>query len=107
MKKINNLIDLVKANELLKKKEAKTRKKYNVVVCVLIVIGAVAAVAAIAYAVYRHLNPDYLDDFEDDFEDEIEDDEDDEEDEEDFFVDEGENLVNEKGTGLRSEGRAD
>ena len=88
MKKLDNLIDLVKANELLNKKEVKTKKKCNVVVCVLAVIGAIAAVAAIAYAVYRYLNPDYLDDFEDDFEDKFEDDE---EDEEDFFVDEGEN----------------
>ena len=87
MNKLENLIDLVKANELLNKKEAKT-KKCNVVVCVLAVIGAIAAVAAIAYAVYRYLNPDYLDDFEDEFEDEFEDDQ---EDEEDFFVDEGEN----------------
>ena len=88
MKKFDDLIDLVKANELLNKKEAKAKKKCNVVVCVLAVIGAIAAVAAIAYAVYRYLNPDYLDDFEDDFEDKFEDDE---EDEEDFFVDEGEN----------------
>ena len=88
MKKINNMIDLVKTNKLPNKKEVETKKKCNVVVCVLIVIGAVAVVAAIAYAIYRHLNPDYLDDFEDDFEDEFKDDE---EDEEDFFVDEGEN----------------
>ena len=47
-------------------------------------IGVIAAVAAISYAVYRHLNPDYLDDFEDEFEE-------DDEDDEDFFVDEGEN----------------
>ena len=86
MKKFEDLIDLVKANELLHKKEVEAEKKCNVVVCVLAVIGAIAAVAAIAYAVYRYLNPDYLDDFEDDFEDEFED-----EDEDDFFVDEGEN----------------
>ena len=88
MKKLEDLIDLVKVSDLLNKKEAETKKKCNVAVCVLAVIGIVAAVAAIAYAVYRYLNPDYLDDFEDDFEDEFEDDE---EDEEDFFVDEGEN----------------
>lgn len=88
MNKLENLIDLVKANELLNKKEEEPKKKCNVVVCVLAVIGAIAAVAAIAYAVYRYLTPDYLDDFEDDFDDEFED-EDAEED--DFFVDEGEN----------------
>ena len=87
MNKLENLIDLVKANELLNKKEEEPKKKCNVVLCVLAVIGAIAAVAAIAYAVYRYLTPDYLDDFEDDFEDEFED----EDTEDDFFVDEGEN----------------
>ena len=87
MNKLENLIDLVKANELLNKKEEEPKKKCNVVLCVLAVIGAIAAVAAIAYAVYRYLTPDYLDDFEDDFEDEFED----EDPEDDFFVDEGEN----------------
>ena len=87
MNKLENLIDLVKATELLNKKEEEPKKKCNVVLCVLAVIGAIAAVAAIAYAVYRYLTPDYLDDFEDDFEDEFED----EDTEDDFFVDEGEN----------------
>ena len=86
MNKLENLMDLMKVNELLNKKE-EPKKKCSVVVCVLAVIGAVAVVAAIAYAVYRYLNPDYLDDFDDDFEDDFED-EDAEED--DFFVDEGE-----------------
>ena len=86
MNKLENLMDMVKVNELLNKKE-EPKKKCNVVLCVLAVIGAIAAVAAIAYAVYRYLNPDYLDDFEDEFEDDFED----EEAEDDFFVDEGEN----------------
>ena len=30
------------------------------VICVLAVLGAIAAVAGIAYAVYRYLNPRYL-----------------------------------------------
>ncbi len=77
MSKLENLLDKGKLNELLCKKEEK--KKCNVVVCVLAVVGAVVAIAGIAYAVYRYMNPDYLDDFEDDFED----DEDD-----DFFEDE-------------------
>lgn len=88
MNKLENLIDLVKVNELLNRKEEEPKKKVSVVVWVLAAIGAVAAVAAIAYAVYRYLNPDCLADFDDDFEDEFED-EDAEED--DFFVDEGEN----------------
>ncbi len=87
MNKFENLIDLVKANEFLNKKEEESKKKCNVVLIVLAVIGAVAAVAAIAYAVYRYLNPDYLDEFDDEFEDEFED----EDAEDDFFVDEGEN----------------
>ncbi len=33
----------------------------------------VAAVAGIAYAVYRFVTPDYLEDFEDDFDDDFDD----------------------------------
>lgn len=74
MNKLENLMDLVKANELKinellgKKKEAE-KKKPNVLLIILAVIGAVAAVAGIVYLVYRHMAPDYLEDFEDDFED--------------------------------------
>lgn len=88
MNKLENLIDMARLNELLGKKEEK-KKEYHTLVWVLAVIGAIAAVAAISYAVYRHLNPRYLDDFEDDFEDEFEDEESEEE-EDDFFVDEEE-----------------
>lgn len=90
MNKLENLMDLVKVNEILNRKEEEPKKKCNVVVCVLAVIGAIAAIAAIAYAVYRYLTPDYLDDFDDEFEDEFED-EDEETEEDDFFVDEGDN----------------
>ena len=92
MNKLENLIDIARLNELLGKKEEE-KKEWNVVICVLAVLGAIAAVAGIAFAVYRYLNPRYLDDFEDEVEDEFEDEEDDEEaeDDEDFFVDEGEN----------------
>ena len=91
MNKLENLIDMARLNELLGKKEEE-KKECNVLLCVLAVIGAIAAVAAIAYAVYRYLNPSYLDDFDDEFEDEFEDeDEEAEDDDEDFFVDEGEN----------------
>lgn len=87
MNKLENLIDLVKANEFLNRKEEE-KKKCNTAVWVLAIVGAIAAVAAIVYAVYRYLHPDYLDDFDDEFEDEFEDDE---AEEDDFFVDEGEN----------------
>ena len=51
----------------MQKKEEEKHK--NAILWVLAVIGAVTAVAGIAYAVYRYLTPDYLEDFEDDFDD--------------------------------------
>ena len=88
MNKLENLMDIARLNELLGKKEEE-KKKCSAVVWVFAIIGAVAAIAAIAYAVYRYLTPDYLDDFDDDFEDDFEDEDLDEE-EDDFFVDEAE-----------------
>ena len=90
MNKLENLIDIARLNELLGKKEEE-KKEWNVVVCILAVLGAIAAVAGIAYAVYRYLNPRYLEDFDEDFEDDFEDEEETEDEEDDFFVDEGEN----------------
>lgn len=87
MNKLENLVEFSKLNELLGKKEEE-KKKCNVLLWVLAIIGAVAAVAGIAYAVYRYFTPDYLEDFEDDFEDETDDLE---EEDDDFFVDEGDN----------------
>ena len=86
MNKLENFVELTRLNELLGKKEEE-KKKCNVLLWVLAIIGAVAAVAGIAYAVYRYFTPDYLEDFEDDFEDEFDDLEDEDD---DFFVDEGE-----------------
>ena len=83
MSKLEELASVAKLNELLGKKEEPQKKKCNVAVCVLAVVGAIAAVAAIAYAVYRYFTPDYMEDFEDEDTDDEEDD--------DFFVDEGEN----------------
>lgn len=92
MSKIENLLDIAKLNELLGRKQEEEEKACRKVVWVLAIIGAIAAVAAIAYAVYRYLNPHYLEDFEDEFEDDFEDeDEETGEEEDDFFVDEGEN----------------
>ena len=70
MEKMNEFLEAIKMSELLQKKEKK-----NVLVCVLAVIGAVVVVAGIAYAVYRYMTPDYLEDFDDDFDDEFEDEE--------------------------------
>ena len=88
MSKIENLIDMARLNELLGRKEEE--KECRKVLWGLAIICAIAAVAAIAYAVYRYLNPRYLDDFDEEFEDDFEDEETEEE-EDDFFVDEGEN----------------
>ncbi|HHX12336.1 MAG TPA: DUF4366 domain-containing protein [Clostridiales bacterium] len=66
--KIDDLLNAMKLGELVHKKEPMMKKK-NTLVMILAIIGAVAAVAGIAYAVYRYMNPDYLDDFDDDFDD--------------------------------------
>ena len=77
-----------KVDELIAALKKEEKKKTNILVWVLAIVGAIAAIAGIAYAVYRFLTPDYLEDFEDDFEDEADDVE---EDDDDFFEDEGEN----------------
>ena len=87
MNKLENLVEMTKMNELLGKKEEE-KKKCNVLLWVLAIIGAVAAIAGIAYAVYRYLTPDYLEDFDEEFEDEFED----EDEEEDIYEDESEFL---------------
>lgn len=87
MSKLENLMELTKINELLNKKDED--KKSNTLLWVLAIIGVVVVIAGIAYAVYRYVTPDYLEDFEDDFEDDFDDLEDDDDD--DFFVDEGAN----------------
>ena len=59
--------------ELLKQRERENEKPKNVILWVLAIVGAEAAVAGIAYAVYRFVTPDYLEDFEDDFDDDFDD----------------------------------
>lgn len=66
--KFDDFLDAFKLGELLHRKDP-AEKRRHVIMCVLAIIGAVAAVAAIAYAVYRYMNPDYLEDFDDDFDD--------------------------------------
>ncbi len=65
----------------------KEKDESNVLVWILAIIGVIVVVAGIAYAVYRFVSRDCLEDFEDEFEDE----EDIYEDEEDIFEDEGAN----------------
>lgn len=72
--KLEELMNTAKINELLHKKELEEKNKNGIIIA-LAIIGAVAAVAAIAYAVFRHLECDYLDDFDaDDFGDNFDDD---------------------------------
>jgi len=81
---LNNLNLNEKIEDLLaalKKKE--DEKEKNTVLWVLAIIGAVAAVAGIAFAVYKYLTPDYMDDFDEDFDDDFDDDFFDEEDDTD------------------------
>ncbi len=90
--KIEELVDFVKTHDIKELKDywnhrEAEQKRNNTIVWVLAIIGAVAAVAAIAYAVYRYMTPDYLEDFEDDFDDDFED---------DFFEDEEDEEAEEK-----------
>ena len=67
--KVEDVMAAVKLNELLKKKdeeiEAKADKK--AVKTILIICGVVVLAAAVAFAIYKFMTPDYLDDFDDDF----------------------------------------
>ena len=71
MNRVEDIIAASKLNDILKKKDDKTK---NTVLWVLAIVGAVAAIAGIAYAVYKFFTPDYLEDFEEDFEDDFDDD---------------------------------
>lgn len=65
--KFEDFLNAMKIGQLIHRKEPD--RKRHTVMCVLAIIGGVAVIAAIAYAVYRYMNPRYLDDFEDDFDD--------------------------------------
>ncbi len=71
MARLDEIMEAIKTSELLNKKE---EKKNNCLIWTLAIIGAVVVIAGIAYAVYRYLTPDYLEDFDDDFDDDFEDD---------------------------------
>ena len=66
MNKIEDMISATKLNEILHKRDEDKIKK--TVLWILAIVGAIVAIGAIAYAVYRFVTPNYLEDFEDDFE---------------------------------------
>lgn len=72
--KAEDLVSRARLTDYLHRKEREDEKK-NCILWILAIIGAVAAVAGIAYAVYRFVAPDYLEDYDDyDFDDEFTDD---------------------------------
>ena len=80
MTKFEEVLAATKLNELVAKRDDDEKMK-KAILWGLAIIGAVAAIAGIAYAVYRFLTPDYLEDFDDDFDEDFDD---------DFFEDEEE-----------------
>ena len=87
MEKLSDLLEMAKVSDIITKKE----KEDNKIVWALAIIGAIAAVAGIAFAVYKYLAPDYMDDFDEDFDGDFDDDFDD-----DFFDDEDDTDVKEE-----------
>ena len=77
MKKLEELVSSnAKLAELLHLKKEEELEKKNTALYVFAILGAVAAIALIAFAVYRYLNPVYVEDIEleDEYEDLFEDD---------------------------------
>ncbi len=74
---MENLGALMKLEDLMNSLKAKAEKRdqKDVLITVLAVVGIIMAMAGIAYAVYRFMTPEYLDDFDDDFDDDFEDEE--------------------------------
>ena len=93
--KLEELKNMVKVGDILQKKEEEEKKK-----CIckwgIALIGAVI-LAVVAFAVYKYLSKDNMDDFDyfDDFDDDFEDDFEDFEDEAEDFVDEEEEKAEE------------
>ena len=76
MARLDEIMDAIRANEILRRKDD---RKNNWIFWALAIVGAMVVIAGIAYAVYRYLTPDYLEDFDDDFDDDFEDDDPEEE----------------------------
>jgi len=63
MKKLEELVSSnAKLAELLHLKKEEEQEKKNTVLYVFAIIGALVAIAGIVYAVYRYLNPVYIED---------------------------------------------
>ena len=74
MEKLSDLLEMAKVSDII---ATKKEKEDNKIVWALAIIGAIAAVAGIAFAVYKYLTPDYMDDFDEDDDDSDDDDSDD------------------------------
>ena len=85
------------AAKMLKKEEEK-EQKCNLVICILGAVLVIAAIAGIAYAVYRFVKPDYLEDYEDDIDDEFDYDDDFFDDEDEFEFEDDEDIDVEEDT---------
>lgn len=88
-KKLEEMITSnAKLAELLHLKKEEEEEKKNTALYVFAILGAIAAIALIVFAVYRYLNPVYIEDgeLEDEFEDFVE---------EDFVEDAVEDLAEE------------
>lgn len=77
MAKVEEIMNATRLNELVHKREEEEKQR-KWVLGLLAAVGCIALVAGIAYAVYRFVSPDYLEDFEDDFDDDYDFDEADE-----------------------------
>ena len=91
MEKLSDLLEMAKVSDIIATKKEKEEiasykrelERLKKIVWALAIIGAIAAVAGIAFAVYKYLTPDYMDDFDEDFDDDFDDDFFDEEDDTD------------------------
>ena len=81
MEKLSDLLEMAKVSDII---ATKKEKEDNKIVWALAIIGAIAAVAGIAFAVYKYLTPDYMDDFDEDFDDDLFDEEEEDYEDDDF-----------------------
>lgn len=81
MKKIEELLDATKINNLLHRQELTKRRKVGKV---LAVVGIVLGVLVIAYVVYRFVSSKRVDEFDEEFNDDFDD---------DFFEEEADSLA--------------